>query len=74
MLELYGLAPDEFTAARNALVKATKDAGDHPASDALKALRKPALAAWLANQLLRTEPDQVNDLIELGDQPRLRRC
>jgi hypothetical protein len=29
VLELYGLAPEEFTAARNALVKAAKDAGDH---------------------------------------------
>ena len=28
VLELYGLEPEEFTAARNALVKATKDAGD----------------------------------------------
>jgi hypothetical protein len=51
VLELYGLAPEEFTAARNALVKATKDAGDHTTSDSLKALRKPTLAAWLANQL-----------------------
>jgi hypothetical protein len=33
VLELYGLAPEEFTAARNALVKAAKDAGDHTASD-----------------------------------------
>ena len=46
VVELYGLAPEEFTAARNALVKATKDAGDHTTSDSLKALRKPTLAAW----------------------------
>jgi hypothetical protein len=36
----------------------------------LKALRKPTLAAWLANQLVRTDPGQVNDLTELGDQLR----
>ena len=70
VLGLYGLAPEEFTAARNALVKAAKDAGEHPVGDSVRALRKPTLAAWLANQLVRTEPDQVNDLTELGDQPR----
>jgi hypothetical protein len=70
VLELHGLAPEEFKAARNALVKATKAAGEHTASDSLKALRKPTLAAWLANQLVRTDPDQVNDLTELGGQLR----
>jgi hypothetical protein len=70
VLELYGLAPEEFTAARNALVRAAKDAGEHTASDWLRALRKPTLAAWLANQLVRTDPDQVNDLTELGDRLR----
>jgi hypothetical protein len=70
VLELYGLAPEEFTAARNALVKAAEDVGDHPASDWLRALRKPTLAAWLANQLVCTDPDQVIELTELGDQLR----
>jgi hypothetical protein len=63
-------AQAEFTAARGALVKEAKDAGEHTASESLKALRKPTLAAWLANQLVRTEPDQVNELTELGDQLR----
>jgi hypothetical protein len=70
VLKLYGLAPEEFTAARNALVKAAKDAGDHTVSDSLRAPRKPTLVAWLANQLMRTEPDQINDLTGLGDQLR----
>jgi hypothetical protein len=34
-------------AARNALVKATKDAGDHTARESLKALRKPDAAQCL---------------------------
>jgi hypothetical protein len=70
VLELYGLAAEEFTAARNALVKAAKDGGEHTASDSLKALRKPTLAVWLANRLVRTDPNQVNELTELGDQLR----
>jgi hypothetical protein len=56
VLELYGLAPEEFTAARNAVVKAAKDAGERAGSESLKALRNPTLAAWLANQLVRTDP------------------
>jgi hypothetical protein len=66
-LALYGLTPDEFTSARNELAKATKGAGE---AAAIKALRKPTLAAWLANLLVRTDPDEVNDLTELGDELR----
>lgn len=70
VIELYGLAPEEFTHARNELAQVAKDAGDPRASEAIKALRKPTLAAWLANQLVRAAPDQVNDLTELGDNLR----
>jgi hypothetical protein len=69
-VELYGLAPDEFTAARNQIAKTAKDHGDAPGSVAITALRKPTLAAWLANQLVRTDPDGINDLTELGEQLR----
>jgi len=55
-VDLYGLAPEEFTAARNQLAKTLKDQGDAGASAAVKALRKPTLAAWLANQLVRANP------------------
>ena len=70
MVELYGLAPEQFTSARNELVKVAKDAGDERAGDAIKALRKPTLAAWLANQLVRAAPDRIDDLTELGEQLR----
>jgi hypothetical protein len=62
--------PDEFTAARNATAKAAKDAGDARGSAAITALRKPTLAAWLANQLVRADPDGIHDLTELGEQLR----
>ncbi|MEV0287029.1 MULTISPECIES: hypothetical protein [unclassified Kribbella] len=64
VVELYGLAPEQFTAARNELARL---AGDPRATDAIKALRKPTLAAWLANQLIRAAPDQIHDLTELGE-------
>ncbi|MFI7067332.1 hypothetical protein ACIBL3_40505 [Kribbella sp. NPDC050124] len=70
VIELYGLAPEQFTPARNELARAAKDAGDPRTGEAIKALRKPTLAAWLANQLIRASPDQVNDLTELGDDLR----
>ncbi|ADB32980.1 hypothetical protein Kfla_3928 [Kribbella flavida DSM 17836] len=69
-VELYGLTPEEFTAARNQLAKTLKDQGAIAAGDAVKALRKPTLAAWLANQLVRVEPDGVHQLTELGEQLR----
>jgi DNA repair exonuclease SbcCD ATPase subunit len=64
--ELYGLTPDEFTAARNQLAKTV----DGQLGAAIKALRKPTLAAWLANLLVRSDPDGVNALTELGDKLR----
>jgi hypothetical protein len=69
-LELYGLPPEEFTAARNQVVKQTKDAGDAGSSAALKALRKPTLAAWLANLLVRVDPDGIDELTDLGEELR----
>jgi hypothetical protein len=69
-VELYGLTPDEFTAARNQMAKAAKGIGATAASSAIVALRKPTLAAWLANLLVRTDPDGLNELTELGDELR----
>jgi hypothetical protein len=69
-VELYGLTPDEFTASRNQLAKSAKSSGATAASTAIMALRKPTLAAWLANLLVRTDPDGVNELTELGDELR----
>lgn len=62
--ELYGLVPGEFTPRRDALVREHK--GDREAAAALKALRKPSLAAWVVNLLVRRDPDQVDQLLEVG--------
>lgn len=69
-LELYGLPPEDFTAARNQAAKQANDAGDHNDGAALKALRKPTLAAWLANLLVRTDPAGVDELTTLGEDLR----
>jgi hypothetical protein len=64
--QLYALSPREFTAARDASAKEAKDAGDKEAAAEIKALRKPTVTAWLANQLVRQHADEVRPLLELG--------
>ncbi|MEJ1105730.1 MULTISPECIES: hypothetical protein [unclassified Kribbella] len=70
VVELYGVPPDQFTTARNRLATALKEAGDINGSAAVKALRKPTMAAWLANHLVRVAPDQIAELTEFGDELR----
>lgn len=64
--QLYALNPREFTAARDARAKELKDAGDKEAAAEIKALRKPTVTAWLANQLVRQHSDELRPLLELG--------
>jgi hypothetical protein len=64
--ELYALRPSEFTSARDVRASEAKADGDAETARQVKALRKPTVAAWLANQLVRANRDEVNPLIELG--------
>jgi hypothetical protein len=64
--ELYGLRPGEFTSARDARAREAKAGGDAEVARQIKALRKPTVAAWLANQLVRAHRDEVSPLLELG--------
>jgi hypothetical protein len=64
--ELYGLHPDQFVPRRTELVKAARAAKDRDTANAIGALRKPSLGAWLANVLARESPDEVAALEELG--------
>ncbi len=50
---LYGLRPEEFTRARDAEVKQARADGDRAGAAAIAALRRPSLAAWLVNALMR---------------------
>lgn len=68
--ELYGLPPEEFTAARNTAAKQAKSDGDAELSDKVKALAKPTVAAWMANQLARERADELESLSLLGEQMR----
>jgi hypothetical protein len=63
---LYGMEPEEFTAARD---RAAKEA-DADARQAIKALRKPTVAAYVVNMLAKHYRDDVEALVELGDELR----
>ncbi len=64
--ELYGLAPAAFTDARNAYVKELKAAGDRETSERVKALKKPAAAAWVVNMLVRHQAEEMTQVLDLG--------
>jgi hypothetical protein len=64
--ELYGLPPNEFTAARNARASEARSAGQREFAESLKRLRKPSAGAAMANLLVRDQPQEIEHLIELG--------
>ena len=68
--DLYGLPLAEFTAARNALAKRLKGAGDKESAARVQALKKPSLPAWALNQVARRHPEAVQRLLEAGDAVR----
>ncbi|WP_338785016.1 hypothetical protein [Streptomyces sp. DG1A-41] len=65
--ELYALRPEEFTAARSSAVAAARTAGDRELAERIGALRKPSLAAWASNLLVRSRPGDVEPLLRLGE-------
>ncbi len=68
--ELYGLPLDAFTATRNSKARELKAAGDVEAARRVAVLKKPTMAAWLVNQLVRREREQVDLLLDLGRELR----
>jgi hypothetical protein len=61
--ELYALALPDFTPARDAKAKEHKGT---PLAAEVKALRKPSLAAWVVNLLVRQDADQVTQVLTVG--------
>lgn len=68
--DLYGLAPADFVAARDARAGAAKGSGDRELAAAITALRKPTVAAWALNALVRSAPREVDALLRLGAELR----
>ena len=64
---LYGLPHADFTAARDALAKRLRAAGDRSGADEVKALRRPTAPAWALNLAAREAADEVRAVLEAGD-------
>ncbi|HET9101779.1 MAG TPA: hypothetical protein VFN55_00380 [Solirubrobacteraceae bacterium] len=65
--ELYGLPLAEFIPERSARVKALRAQKRRDEAAQVAALRKPSVAAWAVNQLIRTQGRAVTRLFEAGD-------
>lgn len=68
--ELYGLPPDQFTAARNDLSGRLSRGGERDLAAAVRSLRRPAISAWLVNLLVRRRRKALNELLAIGEQLR----
>lgn len=68
--ELYGASPEWFTAAREELAKRARSGGQRELAGQIRRLRKPTMGAWVVNLLARERPEEVDRLLELGEQLR----
>jgi hypothetical protein len=65
--DLYGLPLERFVPERSALAKALRQEGRREQAAEVSALRKPSVAAWAVNQLVRTQGRAIDALYEAGD-------
>ena len=68
--DLYGLPLDRFIAERTALARALRADKQRDEASAVAALRKPSVAAWAVNQLVRSQGAAVGELYDAGDAVR----
>ncbi len=64
--DLYTTPPSGFVARREELAAAARTAGRADDARRIHAARRPTLAAWAANLLLRSEPEESRRFLELG--------
>ncbi len=65
--QLYAVPPSRFTPLRAELVASARTAGDKELAAAVGALRKPTVAAWAVNHLVRSQPDSLADFLAFAD-------
>src|SRR5262245_33464869 len=66
--ELYALAPDEFSSARDDLVRQAREQRNQPLARELGKLRRPTLSAWLINLLWRDQREVMEQLFALSQE------
>lgn len=64
--DLFDLPVGEFVATRDELVARLRAAGDRELAAVVKSLRRPTLAAWAVNRVVRDEPEAWATLAEAG--------
>jgi hypothetical protein len=67
---LYELPLADFTAARKALAKRHREAGDRESAKRVEGLAKPTVAAWTLNQLVRHDRPLVTAVLAAIDRQR----
>jgi hypothetical protein len=68
--DLYGLPLDRFVPERGALARALRSQGRRDEAGGVAQLRKPSVAAWAVNQLVRTQGGAIAELFEAGEDLR----
>ncbi|MFE7766335.1 hypothetical protein [Streptomyces sp. NPDC057438] len=64
--ELYATPPPSFVSRREELAAEARADGRVEEARRIRAARRPSLAAWTANLLLRSEPEESRRFLELG--------
>jgi len=64
--ELYGTPPSAFVPHREERAAAARTAGRKEDARRIHAARRPTLAAWAANLLTRSRPEETRRFLELG--------
>ena len=65
--DLYGLPIERFTEERNTLARELRREARRDEAAFVSKLRKPSLAAWAVNQLVRSQRSEISALYESGD-------
>jgi hypothetical protein len=65
--DLFGMPLDRFIPERAALARALRASSRRDEAAEIAGLRKPSIAAWAVNQLVRTQSRAVEALFEAGD-------
>lgn len=63
---LFELPPEEFVEARNDLAKRLTGEGEKELAREVKSLRRPSVAAWAVNQLVRRHSQDLDRLLQAG--------
>ncbi|MFK4066471.1 hypothetical protein [Streptomyces sp. NPDC029674] len=68
--DLYATAPPRFVSRREELAARARTDGRAADARRIRAARRPTLAAWAANLLVRSRPEEARRFLELGQELR----